>query len=143
MDKKEEKIFSRYRIKIPNVKFIKLRDDRNLRKITTIIAILVIAIIVVKTVTKAITPIIDEQCKALAKNIATKVSNEQATNVMADYEYDDLCTIIKDEENNVKMIKTNMVTINKIISDIPLLIQKEMEKDVNSSFNLKLRKFFG
>lgn len=139
MDKKEEKIFSRYRIKIPSIKFVKLRNNEKSRKIVTIIAILTIAIIVVKSVINAITPIIDEQCRTMAKSIATKVSNEQATKVMANYEYDDLCTVIKDDENNIKMIKINMITINEIISDIPILMQEEMEKEENSTFNLKLR----
>lgn len=143
MDKKDEKIFSRYRIKIPKIKLVKFRDDKRIRKIVTIIAILIIAIIVVKAVINAVTPIIDEQCRSMAKNIATRISNEQATNVMENYEYEDFCTIIKDDENNVKMIKTNMITINKIISDIPVLIQEEIEKEENSTFSLKLRKFLG
>lgn len=139
MDKKEEKIFSRTRIKLPNIKFIKLKENKKVGKLLTIIAILLIAIIVVKTVINAITPIIDERCKGMAKAIATKVSNEQATKVMADYKYEDFCNVVKDENDNIKMINTNMITINKIISDIPILIQEELEKQENNTFNIKLR----
>ncbi len=142
MDKKEEKIFSRTRIRLPKIKFISLKNNRKARKLVTIIAILVIAIIVLKVAIDATTPIINERCKNMAKSIATKISNEQATNVMANYEYGDLFEVITDDDNNIKMISANMITINKIISDIPILIQEEIEKEENNTFTLKLRKFF-
>lgn len=142
MNKREQKIFSRPRIKLPNLKFASIKDNKNLRKLSTIIAILSIAIIVLKVAIDATMPIIDEQCKNMAKSIATKVSNEQATKVMADYSYEDLFRVIKDDENNIKMISADMITINKIISDIPILIQEELEKEENNTFTLKLRKLF-
>ena len=142
MDKKHEKIFSRPRIKIPNFKLEKIKNDKNFRKLITIIAVLTIAIIVLKIAINAVIPIMNEQCITMAKSIATKVSNEQATRVMANYDYEDFCEIIKDDENNIKMININMITINRIISDIPILMQEELEKDENNTFNLKLRKFF-
>ena len=89
-----------------------------------------------------IMPIIDEQCKNMAKSIATKISNAEATRVMAGYKYEDFFEVVKDDENNIKMINANMITINKIISDIPILIQEEIEKEENSTFTLKLRKFY-
>ena len=104
--------------------------------------ILMIAIIVLKIAVEATIPIIDERCKTMAKSIATKISNEQATKVMEEYEYEDFCKVEKDEEGNIKMISTNMITINKVISDIPILIQEELEKEENNTFNLKLRKFY-
>lgn len=142
MNKREEKIFSRPRIKLPNIKFRGIKSNKNLRKIVTIIAILSIAIIVLKVAINATIPIIDEQCKNMARTIATKVSNEQATRVMADYSYEDLFRVIKDDENNIKMISADMITINRIISDIPILMQEELEKEENNTFTLKLRKFF-
>ena len=142
MDKKEEKIFSRARIKIPNFNYIKLEKKRRIGKITIIIAIILVAIIVVDVMLRAITPIIEEKCKGIAKNIATKISNEQATKVMEDYKYEDFCTVKKDEEDNIKMINVNMITVNKIISDIPILIQEELDKEENNTFKLKLRKFY-
>ena len=139
MDKKEEKIFSRNRLKLPNIKYIGLEKKKKVEKIIAIIAIISIAIIVVETMLKAITPIIDEQCRGMAKAIATKISNEQATKVMEGYKYEDFCKVEKDENNNIKMINTNMITINKIISDIPTLIQEELDKQENNTFNIKFR----
>ena len=98
-----------------------------------------IAIIVLKVAIDATIPIIDEQCKSMAKSIATRISNEQATKVMANYDYEDFCNVEKDEEGNIKMISVNMITINEIISDIPILMQEELEKEENNTFTLKLR----
>ena len=139
MDKKEEKIFTRYKIKIPNFKFDKIKNSKNSRKVIKIGSILIIAFIVVRSVVNAVMPIIDEQCKNMARSIATKISNEEATNVMANYEYEDFCNIIKDENNNIKMISVNMITINEVISDIPIRMQEELEKEENNTFTLKLR----
>ena len=40
------------------------------------------------------------------------------------------------------MISADMITINKIISDIPILIQDELEKEENNTFTIKLRQLF-
>ena len=141
MDRKNEKIFSRYRIKLINLNKINLQN-KNVVKLIKIIAILTIAIIVFKVAMEATIPIINEQCKTMAKSIATKISNEEATRVMADYKYEDFCKVEKDENNNIKMIGINIITINQIISDIPVLIQQELEKEENNTFTIKLRKFY-
>ena len=141
MDRKNEKIFSRYRIKLINLNKINLQN-KNVIKLIKIIAILTIAIIVFKVAMEATIPIINEQCKTMAKSIATKISNEEATRVMADYEYEDFCRVEKDENNNIKMIGINMITINKIISDIPVLMQQELEKEENNTFTIKLRELY-
>ena len=59
----------------------------------------------------------EKNCISIAKSVATKVSNIKATEVMAKYEYDDILNIIKDENGNIKMVGTNIFTVNKIISD--------------------------
>ena len=145
MNKNEEKIFTRRKIRLP--KFRRLVGDRRLsdkkRKLIKIMAVLIIAITFSYTVTKAIEPIIETQCRNLAKNVATKVSNEEATNVMADYEYEELVNVIKDENDNIKMLSTNIIVINKIISDIPIKIEEALKKEGNSEFNIKLSTFLG
>ena len=145
MNKNEEKIFTRRKIRLP--KFRRVVGDRRLsdkkRKLIKIMAVLIIAITFSYTVTKAIEPIIETQCRNLAKNVATKVSNEEATNVMADYEYEELVNVIKDENDNIKMLSTNIIVINKIISDIPIKIEEALKKEENSEFNIKLSTFLG
>lgn len=138
MVKNDTKIYTRHRIKLP-----KITEDRNKRKIIKILLILVIAITIVRAVLLSINPIIEEKCKTVAKSIATKISNEQATLVMAKYTYEDLINVIKDENGNIKMIGTNIISVNEIISDIPIKIQEELEKSKNNNFNIKLGSFFG
>ena len=137
----DEKIFSRNRIHIP--KMIKKQSNKNIKKIIKIIIILLIAIFIAKGIMDAVTPIIEERCKSLANSVATRICNEQATRVMADYEYADFCKVEKDENNNVKMISVNMITINKIISDIPVYIIDELNKEENNTFDIKIGSFTG
>lgn len=143
LDIMDEKIFTRRRIHIPKILISKNNSSKNLKKIIKIGIIILIAILILKTVIKAINPIIEERCTALANSIATKICNEQATRVMADYEYDDFCEITKDENDNIKMIGINVITINKIISDIPVYIIEELNKEENNTFNIKLGSFTG
>ena len=142
MDNKNEKIFSRKRIKLPYIEIKGLKNNKNFRKIIKIIAILMIAIIVFKIALNATIPIVDEQCRTMAKSIATKISNDEANKVMANYEYEHFCRVEKDEDGNITMISANMITINEVISDIPIRIQEDLEKDENNTFTIKLRKFF-
>ena len=153
MDEKKsriEKIYSRNNIKIPKIKtpfswHISFNENKHntnvkrLRKIIKILTVLVIAFLVADTIVKAIEPIITKQCINMAKSIATKVSNEQATIVMADYNYTDLMNITKDESGNIKMISANVITVNKIISDIPILIQDALNKSENNKFHILTR----
>lgn len=146
-EKTIEKIYSRNRFKFPKMKkenkvLNRLNNDKT-RKIVKIAAVLLIAFMVVEYVIKTVEPIIDIQCSSMAKSIATKVSNEQATNVMKDYKYDDFVNIDKTADGNIKLISANTITINKIISDIPILIQDELEKVENSKFYIRLGTFTG
>jgi len=95
-----DKIYSRRRIKLPKFAFLyknaKEPNYKNIRKVLKITCIIIIAATTANIIIQAISPIIDKQCINMAKVIATKVSNEQATVVMSKYKYDDLCNITKD-----------------------------------------------
>lgn len=95
-----DKIYSRRRIKLPNLEFLyknsKEPNYKNLMKVFKITCIVSIAIVTAYVIVQAISPIIDKQCVNIAKSIATKISNEQATIVMSKYKYDDLCNVTKD-----------------------------------------------
>lgn len=97
-----DKIYSRKRLVIPKLNisiFHKKNNTQNKQIATKILKLLIILIIAICTMSKiiqGITPIIDKQCQTKAKSIATKISNEQATHVMARYDYDDLCFVTKD-----------------------------------------------
>lgn len=136
-----DKIYSRRRIKIPNIR--KKIENKKMKKIIILFTILIIGIITAKLILSAIIPIIDKECRAICKTMATKVSNEQATKVMNNYKYDDMTVITKDSKGNIAMISANMITVNEITSDIAIKIQEAFEKNENAVFNIKLGSFLG
>ena len=132
----ESKIYSR-----PRLCLIKSNSSRNnppkkhnqnASSMITIISIMIIALITFYFITKTITPILDELCIDKAKNIATQISNEEATTIMDKYTYEDLITIIRDSSGNIKMLQTNTKNINQIMSDIPVNIVNRFNEENNS-----------
>ena len=141
-----DRIYSRKRIKLPIFKFnLKKNGEYSKRNANRmkVIVITIIAITVATVIIKSIEPILEKQCIVRAKSIATKISNEQASVVMKDYKYEDLCTIVKDDAENIKMIKSNIIPVNQITSDVALKIQEELNKTENSEFSIKLGSFTG
>lgn len=139
------KIYSRPRIRIPKI-FVSNIGDKNFKKkqkITKIFIIMVIAFSTVKVVLDAISPIFDTLCKDKAKSIATIVSNEQATVVMKEHEYDEFFTIEKDNDGNITMIKSNVGPINEVISDVALKIQNEINEKGRDNIEIALGSFTG
>lgn len=139
------KIYSRPRIKIPPI-FSNNIGDKNLKrkqKIVKIFIILVIAFSTVKIVLDAILPIFDTLCKDKAKSIATIISNEEATNVMKEHTYDELFTLEKDKDGNITMIKSNIIAINEIISDVAVKIQNTINQRGRENIEIALGSFTG
>ncbi len=137
------KIYSRPRIKIPKIVIQngkKLNSNKG-RKTAKIVIILIIAFSVVKFSLDAVSPIFDTICENRAESIATIVSNEQATEVMKEHTYDEMFTIEKDSNNNITMIKSNIIAINEIISDIGIKIQEQLNKKEKDSISIAIRKF--
>lgn len=127
----ESKIYSR-----PRLCFSKKQsttnqnNNKNKNFVINIITITIVAIVTFYGITQAINPIINDMCIDKAKNIATQVANEEATNIMDKYSYEDLITIIRDNEGNIKMLQTNTKNVNQIMSDIPVnIINRFNEKD--------------
>lgn len=131
-----DKIYSRTKIKIPN------GINRKKKKTIVIFIILVIAFSTVKITLDAISPIFDTLCENKAKSIATKISNEQATKVMEEHTYDELFSIEKDNNGNITMIKSNVIPINEIISDVAIKIQNEINNQGRENIQIALRKFY-
>ena len=139
------KIYSRPRIKIPPI-FSNNIGGKNLKrkqKIVKIFIIMVIAFSTVKIVLDAILPIFDTLCKDKAKSIATIISNEEATNVMKEHTYDELFTLEKDKDGNITMIKSNIIAINEIISDVAVKIQNTINQRGRENIEIALGSFTG
>lgn len=137
------KIYSRPRIRIPKVLINgEVLNNHKNKKIAKIIIILIIAFSTVKIVLDAVYPIFDTLCEAKAKSIATIVSNEQATNVMKEHSYDELFTLEKDNNNNITMVKSNVIAINEIISDVAVKIQEDIDNRGRENIEIAIRKFY-
>ena len=139
------KIYSRPRIRIPQILIDKNQKikKKNRRKIVTIFLILTIAFSIVKLVLNAVLPIFDTLCENRARSIATIISNEEATNVMKEHSYDELFTIEKDNQGNITMIKSNIIPINEIISDVAVKIQNEIDNRGRENIEIALGSFTG
>ncbi len=139
------KIYSRPRIRLPKI-FFSNGGDKSLKrkqKIAKIFIIMVIAFSTVKIVLDAISPIFNALCEDKAKSIATIISNNEATNVMKDHTYDELFTIEKDNDGNIIMIKSNVIPINEIISDVAVKIQNLINERGKENIKIAIGSFTG
>ncbi len=139
------KIYSRPRIKLPKI-FFSSGGDKNLKrkqKIAKIFIIMIIAFSIVKIVLDAISPIFEALCEDKAKSIATIISNDEATNVMKEHTYDELFSIEKDNDGNITMIKSNIISINEIISDVAAKIQNSIDNRGRENIKIAIGSFTG
>lgn len=74
-----DRIYSRKRFVL---KDIDIRDKKNIKKYVKFMAIILIAVGIANRIIYSIEPIIDVMCTDIAKSVATKISNEQASIVM-------------------------------------------------------------
>lgn len=122
-----DKIYSRYRIKMPKIKKEKI-GNKNIRKIYCIILILVMAILTVYYVLKSIDPIFESLCTSKALSIATDITNKKTSEVLAKYNYKEVVETTKTEDGKNNILKTDVVLLNRITSDIAIEVQNELNK---------------
>ena len=68
------------------------------RKLIKTAIIVVIAVFIANRIIATIEPTVDVLCIDMAKSIATKVSNEQASKVMEKYKYEDISNVVRDDQ---------------------------------------------
>ena len=95
------------------------------------------------TIIKAITPIIERQCKVIAKSTASEYANQVCNKAMENLTYEDLCTIDRDSEGRIRLISLNVVNVNKLNSKIALEIQEKLNDSTSSKFYIRLGSFTG
>ena len=129
--KNSYKIYSRPRLNLGgltnNPKAYRLK--RKLKKTLSIFTVLIIAIVTCFSVWHIIDPVFENLCEDEAKSIATKITNEETTNIIKKYNYDTFFTMEKDEKGNIQMINANVLKINQITSDIAISIQKRLNSE--------------
>lgn len=112
------------------------------KKIKIIIFIFVVTMLC-RMILNYINPVFEEMCEEKAKSIATIISNQESTKAMNKYQYEDLYTIEKDEYGNVVIIKSNVVPINNMISDLTEGIQNRFDEIKTSRIDIPLGNLIG
>lgn len=113
------------------------------RKYLKILLVLLVAIIVYNLVLSYIEPVFETLCEEKVKSIATVISNQESTKAMNKYQYDELYTIEKDEAGNVVIIKSNVVPINNMISDLTEGIQNRFDEMKETQIDIPIGNIFG
>lgn len=118
-----DKIYSRRKIKLPK---LKSTDNKKIKKIYFTMLILLIACITGYKALSSINPIFEGLCIAKAQGIATEITNKKSSEVLARYNYQDTVKIVQSEDGRNSILKTDIVMINQIISDITMEVQNEL-----------------
>jgi len=138
-------IYSRRRIRLPKMIYKNFNscNNHNVNKVIKFIAILLIAIVTFTMAVNGITPVFEEHCSNKAKSIATIICNEESTKIINNYKYEDLVTVYKDTSDNITMLKSNIITINLIISDVAEKIQKRLNEVEQEQIGIRIGSFIG
>lgn len=138
-----DKIYSRKRIRIPKIEYRNENHRKKIRKTIKTAIIVCIAVFAFYTIVKSILPVLDTLCVDKAKSIATMISNQEATNVMKNYKYDDIITIHRNKTNEINMVESNIIVMNEIISDVALRIQENLDEIESEDLYIRLGTFTG
>ena len=88
-------------------------------------------------------PVFETLCEDKVKSISTIISNQESTKIMNKYQYEELYTIEKDEAGNIVIIKSNVVPINNMISDLTEAIQNRFNEVENTQIEIPVGNLFG
>lgn len=96
-----DKIYSRKRIKIPNVEGFQFQKPNPKKKrVIQVGIILGVALTTMFLIIRALNPMFNKMCLEKAKGMANDILNVQSTEVLKDVDYEELVNIVKDENRN-------------------------------------------
>lgn len=130
-----DKIYSRNKLKF--------RYDSKFKKKTKVLATLIIILVTMYISMDSILPVFDKLCQDEAKTIATRITNEKSSEVIIKFNYDDLFTIQKDQDGNIKMITADTYNINLLTSDIATEIEKGLNESGTKNVRMNLGTLMG
>lgn len=113
------------------------------KKLIKLIIISVLIMLIIQLVFYYFEPIFETMCEEKVKSLATIITNQQSTLVMNKYQYEELYTIEKDANGNIVIIKSNVVAINNLISELTENIQNEFDKIENQTIDIPLGNLSG
>ena len=116
-----DKLYSRWRIKLPKI--------RELNSVKAVLLIMFFTCIIsIVLFLKSAYPIFKSSCETAALSKGNKIINDEVLKVMQNYTYNDLITIDKDINGKISLIEANATAINEITSMIDSNIQREFDK---------------
>ena len=130
-----DSIYSRKRIKIPKVKGF-YTNNKNAKRFFSIFIIILIAFTTFYSLFKSINPIFDKLCMEKAREIGTYIMNNASNIILDNTNYKNIVSIEQDGEN--KVLKTDVVIINKIASDIALEAEKQFKELENEKIQIPI-----
>lgn len=113
-----DKIYSRKRIHIYKINKFKM--------ISTLFLILVILSLYYYL--KSAYPVLAASCENAAYSRVNSIVTEEIKNIMKEYKYDDLITIEKDNNGEIRFLKSNVLVMNEMVADITQRIQENIDK---------------
>ena len=137
------KVYSRRRFLIKPLFGNKNSHKKINSKYKKLIFLIIILMIIIKIILSYFEPIFETMCEEKAKSIATIITNQQSTIIMNKYQYEELYTIEKDEAGNIVIIKSNVVPINNMISDLTENIQNEFNDIEKTKINIPFGNLLG
>ena len=120
-----DKIYSRKRIKLPKAVGYYSGKRKN-KAIYKFIIVLIIAILTSYSIIESIKPIFEGLVLQRAKAISTDIMNRKTSEVLSKYDYKNLVWIMEGEEGKNNILRTDVVTINKIASEIAIEVEKSL-----------------
>ena len=136
----EYKIYSRARMNLAifNNKPKFTRNKRKIKKVLPIIIVFFIALITCFSVLNFINPVFEQTCSDKAESIATRITNEETSKIMNQYNYETFFNTERDTNGNVQMITADVLKMNQVISDIGNNIQNAIENSDDDTIYLSM-----
>lgn len=132
-------IYSRKKIRLPRIN----GDNNKVNKIIKILAILMIASITLTVILRSINPVFEEKCRDKVQEIATNITNIESSRILKEKDYGNIVELVKDESGNISVIKSDVVVINEIASDIAVAIQEKLSQLQTEDIFIPMGSFSG
>lgn len=111
-------------------------NSKNAKRFFSIFIILVITIFTFYSLFKSLNPVFESLALEKAREIGTKVMNEASNKILENYDYENIVAIENNE--NSKVLKTDVVLINKIASQIALEAESRLQQLKNDTISIPI-----
>lgn len=139
-----DKIYSRPRIKLPKIKIDPKRNNNiQKKKLRILLIIILIGLIGLKMLFDYINPMFESLCYLRAKAIAAQIVNKKTKESIENIDYNDLITIVRDNNGNITMVKANVLSINRISAELTIDIQEGLENERQTLIYIPFGSIFG